>query len=36
MRNHLAKFTLGSVLAAARGEASWPDEASTTTKRARR
>ncbi|MFZ9730436.1 MAG: RrF2 family transcriptional regulator [Ilumatobacteraceae bacterium] len=36
MRDHLAKFTLGSVLAAARGESPWPDEASTKKKRARR
>jgi hypothetical protein len=26
MRDHLAKFTLGGVLAAARGESPWPDE----------
>jgi len=30
------KFTLGSVLAAARGESPWPDDASTKKKRARR
>ena len=28
MRDHLANFTLGSVLAAARGESPWPDDAS--------
>ncbi len=30
MRNHLANFTLGNVLAAARGESPWPDDASST------
>jgi hypothetical protein len=36
MRDHLAKFTLGSVLAAARGESPWPDQDGAKKKRARR
>jgi hypothetical protein len=33
MRDHLAQFTLGTVLAAARGETPWPDEGSRKKKR---
>jgi Rrf2 family iron-sulfur cluster assembly transcriptional regulator len=33
MRDHLAQFTLGSVLAAARGETTWPDESTRKKKR---
>lgn len=36
MRDHLAKFTLGNVLAAARGDVPWPDEASRKKKTSRR
>jgi hypothetical protein len=36
MRDHLAKFTLGSVLAAARGESPWPDTDTTKAGRTRR